>query len=49
LHLDFDVPDMDEGEKAVLALGARKAEAQPGTTWRVYLDPAGHPFCLVEE
>lgn len=49
LHLDFDVPDMDKGEKAVLALGARKAEAQPGTTWRVYLDPAGHPFCLVEE
>lgn len=47
LHLDFDVPDLDEGERAVLALGARKAEVQPGTTFRVYLDPAGHPFCLV--
>jgi len=47
LHLDFDVPDLDEGEAAVLALGARKADHQPGETFRVYLDPAGHPFCLV--
>ena len=47
VHLDFDVPDLDAGEQAVLALGARKAETQPGTSFRVYLDPAGHPFCLV--
>ena len=46
-HLDFDVPDLDIGEEQVLALGARKAEVQAGTTFRVYLDPAGHPFCLV--
>jgi hypothetical protein len=46
-HLDFDVTDLDEGEAQVLALGARKAETQPGTSFRVYLDPAGHPFCLV--
>ena len=46
-HLDFDVDDLDAGEQHVLALGARKAEHQPGTTFRVYLDPAGHPFCLV--
>lgn len=46
-HLDFDVPDLDLGEEQVLALGARKAQVQPGTTFRVYLDPAGHPFCLV--
>ncbi|WP_037078409.1 VOC family protein [Pseudonocardia spinosispora] len=45
-HLDFDVPDLDAGEAQVLALGARKAEVQPGTTFRVYLDPVGHPFCL---
>ena len=49
LHLDFDVPDLDEGERRVLAIGARKADFQPGTTFRVYLDPAGHPFCLVLE
>jgi catechol 2,3-dioxygenase-like lactoylglutathione lyase family enzyme len=47
MHLDFDVPDLDEAEIEILALGARKAEVQPGTTFRVYIDPAGHPFCLV--
>lgn len=47
LHLDFDVSDLDEGERQVLALGARKADVQPGESFRVYLDPAGHPFCLV--
>lgn len=46
-HLDFDVADLDVGEAQVLALGARKAEVQPGETFRVFLDPAGHPFCLV--
>ncbi len=47
LHIDFDVDDLDAAEEQVLALGARKAEVQPGKTFRVYLDPAGHPFCLV--
>lgn len=47
LHVDFDVPDLDAGEEQVLAIGARKAEHQPGTSFRVYLDPVGHPFCLV--
>jgi hypothetical protein len=45
-HLDVIVDDLDEGEKAVLELGATKHEHQPGTTFRVFLDPAGHPFCL---
>ncbi len=47
MHLDFEVPDLDEGEKRVIALGATKAEYQPGESFRVYLDPEGHPFCLV--
>ncbi len=47
LHLDFDVDDLDEGERTVLGFGARKADFQPGETFRVYLDPVGHPFCLV--
>ena len=46
MHLDVVVDDLDEGEAAVLALGATKAGYQPGTTFRVFLDPAGHPFCL---
>jgi catechol 2,3-dioxygenase-like lactoylglutathione lyase family enzyme len=47
-HVDFDVDDLDVGEAAILALGARKADVQPEPdSFRVYLDPAGHPFCLV--
>lgn len=47
-HLDFSVDDLDVGESAVVALGARKADVQPEPdAFRVYLDPAGHPFCLV--
>ena len=46
LHLDLAVDDLDVAEAAVLELGAVKHEYQPGTTFRVFLDPAGHPFCL---
>jgi len=46
MHLDVIVDDLDAGESAVLELGATKHEHQPGTTFRVFLDPAGHPFCL---
>ncbi len=46
MHIDVMVDDLDAGEEAVLGLGATKAEHQPGTTFRVFLDPAGHPFCL---
>ncbi len=49
-HLDVTVDDVDTAEAQVLALGATKPEVQPGVeadeNWRVYLDPAGHPFCL---
>jgi predicted enzyme related to lactoylglutathione lyase len=45
-HLDVVVDDLDVAEKEVLELGATKHEHQPGTTFRVFLDPAGHPFCL---
>jgi predicted enzyme related to lactoylglutathione lyase len=46
MHLDVTVEDLDIAEAAVLELGAAKHEHQPGTTFRVFLDPAGHPFCL---
>jgi hypothetical protein len=46
-HLDLAVADLDEAEEAVLALGATKAGHQPEPDrWRVFLDPAGHPFCI---
>ena len=46
MHLDVMVEDLDAAEPAVLELGATKHEHQPGTSFRVFLDPAGHPFCL---
>jgi Glyoxalase-like domain len=39
------ISDLDAAEAAVLDLGATKHEHQPGTSFRVFLDPAGHPFC----
>jgi catechol 2,3-dioxygenase-like lactoylglutathione lyase family enzyme len=46
-HLDVEVDDLDAGEAAVIAAGATKTAHQPGTTFRVFLDPDGNPFCLV--
>ncbi|MGO2542865.1 MAG: VOC family protein [Specibacter sp.] len=48
MHLDLVVDDLDAGEAEALVLGAIKPGFQPGTTFRVFLDPAGHPFCLCE-
>ena len=51
VHLDFYVDSIADSEPAVLAAGARRHEHQPSPDGRfvVYLDPAGHPFCLCEE
>lgn len=47
LHLDLTVPDLDAAEKQLLALGARVLDAEDRErSFRVYADPAGHPFCL---
>jgi predicted enzyme related to lactoylglutathione lyase len=48
-HLDFFVSDLDEAEGRVVEVGATKAEFQPGKSFRVFLDPAGHPFCLCQD
>ncbi|MFG2191259.1 VOC family protein [Streptomyces sp. NPDC048639] len=49
-HLDVGVEDLDRAEREVLALGATALDAGDGKrSWRVYADPAGHPFCLVRE
>ncbi|GAA4396671.1 VOC family protein [Fodinibacter luteus] len=48
-HLDLQVDDLEAGERLVLAAGARRHAVQPSQSggFVVYLDPAGHPFCLV--
>jgi len=47
LHIDIRVRDVDAAEQQVLALGARRLPAEVETGFRVFADPAGHPFCLV--
>ena len=48
LHLDVQVDDADEAERQVLALGATRLPDPPDAEdFRVFADPAGHPFCLV--
>ncbi|CAN5172394.1 VOC family protein [soil metagenome] len=46
MHLDVVVDDLDDAEASVVELGATRHEHQPGERFRVFLDPAGHPFCL---
>ncbi|MER6818802.1 VOC family protein [Streptomyces cellulosae] len=51
-HLDFDAggtwEEVDATEEKVLALGARVLDREDyeKKDFRVYADPAGHPFCL---
>lgn len=46
-HIDWIVEDLDSAEREALRLGATKNEHQPApTSFRVFADPAGHPFCL---
>jgi catechol 2,3-dioxygenase-like lactoylglutathione lyase family enzyme len=46
LHLDIEVDDLEAAGAHAVAAGAVLAEFQPQEDVRVYLDPAGHPFCL---
>jgi catechol 2,3-dioxygenase-like lactoylglutathione lyase family enzyme len=52
-HIDFVVDDIVAAHERVLALGARALDpveppvlGQERRGYRVYADPAGHPFCL---
>ncbi|MCW2540608.1 MAG: hypothetical protein JWN95_2333 [Frankiales bacterium] len=44
-HLDILVDDLDTGEARALELGASRLDGG-GEQFRVFADPAGHPFCL---
>jgi predicted enzyme related to lactoylglutathione lyase/catechol 2,3-dioxygenase-like lactoylglutathione lyase family enzyme len=45
-HLDLAVRDLDAAEAGALEAGATRLEGG-GERFRVFADPAGHPFCLV--
>jgi Glyoxalase-like domain len=56
VHVDVLVDDLAAAHRRVLAAGAactgehvspRPGPAGAPISWRVYQDPAGHPFCLV--
>lgn len=56
VHFDVHVADLEAAHARVLAAGATfvaaRVSPRPGpagepVAWRVYRDPAGHPFCLV--
>ena len=50
VHLDFRVDDLAAEERRAMELGATLAEEQPGgQAFRVFQDPAGHTFCLVND
>jgi hypothetical protein len=52
VHLDLEVSDLAVGHVEAVRLGARaltgtpEEEGHPEDPFRVYADPAGHPFCL---
>jgi len=50
MHLDIWVTDPDDAHGEVLQLGARLLQDAGGPEepddFRVYADPAGHPFCI---
>ncbi|MFG2340242.1 VOC family protein [Streptomyces yangpuensis] len=48
MHIDVMVTDLDVAEAQVLALGATLLDGSDKPVgYRVYEDPAGHPFCLI--
>jgi hypothetical protein len=46
MHLDIQVNDLESAGAQAVAAGGVLADFQPQDDVRVYLDPAGHPFCL---
>ncbi len=46
VHLDIEVADLEQAGAHAVRAGATLADYQPQEHVRVYLDPAGHPFCL---
>jgi hypothetical protein len=50
IHFDLAVKDLGAAAEEALALGATRCAVQPDPdTYLVFLDPAGHPFCLTTQ
>ena len=49
VHIDFEVDDFEAEGRRVVGLGATLRAnriSESGYGFQVYIDPAGHPFCL---
>lgn len=47
-HFDLACEEIATTEQRAVELGATVVDPQPGETWRVLIDPSGHPFCLTD-
>lgn len=45
-HLDLAVNDLEAAVEYAKECGATEAKDQFSDSWRVMIDPVGHPFCL---
>lgn len=43
-HLDIEVADLETAQQVAAAGGATRLD-DGANFWRIYADPAGHPFC----
>lgn len=49
-HLDLAVEDLDRAQEDVINRGGTLLDEGDGIrSWRIFADPAGHPFCLVRD
>lgn len=46
MHLDFYSDNVEKDVEHAIKCGATLASSQSGD-WKVLIDPAGHPFCIV--
>ena len=47
IHFDFSVDDLDAAAAYAISIGARRVEGpNEHSSFIVFLDPSGHPFCL---
>jgi hypothetical protein len=47
MHLDIRVDDPDAAEQELVAMGATRVATEHENGFRVFIDPVGHPFCIV--
>ena len=48
LHLDFYSDDLEKEVNHAINCGAELSKAQYSDSWKIMIDPAGHPFCIVK-